>query len=405
MASPMLTGESRLRIFPTIVQASAGQYLVIRRDTGTMVQTTESGVESIRLLQQGLTIDGTRAAIGGKYDCDPADVDIMPLVECLLASDFVAQIDGRTIARSSPRLVRVVRGMWTAYVSAPLLSILIRRAPLGATLRLLLRARRASNPLLVSQVTDNMRRVPAVARPGIDVERLAAGNCAALKGFYFERLLLAALPPARLDRWLRKRACVEGARHLDRALADGRGAILCAFHTASYSMVPFILAARGYAQTILMEASAESASQVRARIEEIQRAGYPYALEPVAVGRGLRGLVRALNRGGTVLLLFDPTIGKDDEHLKTPFLGGWLRVARGVAWLAARTAAPLLPVTLSSEPHGRYRLAIHAPLAVEQSEGAEAVVAALARLLESEVLARPEAWLKWKDVHQMVDHA
>ena len=106
-----------------------------------------------------------------------------------------------------------------------------------------------------------------------------------------------------------------------------------------------------------------------------------------------------------MLLLFDPTIGKDDEHLKTPFLGGWLRVARGVAWLAARTAAPLLPVTLSSEPHGRYRLAIHAPLAVEQSEGAEAVVAALARLLESEVLARPEAWLKWKDVHQMVDHA
>jgi lauroyl/myristoyl acyltransferase len=405
MATPLLTGESRLRIFPTIVKPSAGQYLVIRRDTGTMVQTTESGVESIRLLQQGLTIDGTRAAIGGKYGCDPSDVDIMPLVECLLASDFVAQIDGRTIARSSPRLVRVLRGMWMAYVYAPLLSILIRRAPLSVTLRLLLRVRKASSPLLFRTVTENMRRVPAVARPGVDLGRLAAANCAALKGFYFERLLLAALPPARLDRWLRTRAGVEGAAHLDRAIAAGRGTILCAFHTASYSMVPFILAARGYAQTILMEASAESASQVRARLDEIQHAGYPYALEPVAVEHGLRGLVRALNRGGTVLLLFDPTIGEGDQHLKTPFLGGSLRVARGIAWLAARTAAPLLPLTLSSEPHGRYRVAIHPPLTAENSEGAEGVVAALAGVLEAEVLARPEAWLKWKDVHQMVQHA
>jgi lauroyl/myristoyl acyltransferase len=284
-----------------------------------------------------------------------------------------------------------------------LLSSVIRRAPLGVTLKLMLRARPSRDPNLVRQVSENMRRVPAIARADVDVERLAAENCAALRGFYFERMLLAALPPARLDRWVRRRARVDGLAHLDRVIAGGRGAILCAFHVASYSMIPFILAARGYAQTVLMDATADSASQIRTRIAELQAAGYRYALEPIGVGYGLRSLVRTLQGGGIVLLLFEPTVDEARQHVKTPFLGGSLRLARGVAWLAARTAAPVLPLSLTSEPHARYRLAIHAPLAAVTHQTERSLLEALTSVLEREVVARPEAWLKWKDFHIMVD--
>lgn len=391
-----VTGESRLRLFPVIVKSSAGEYLIIRRDTGRMVQTSEGGVESIRLLQKGLTIDDARAALGARYGCSPAEVDIMPLVECLVDSDFVREIDGRRISTADSRVAAVVRGLFAAYVQAPAISSLMARAPLELTLRVMLRARPGRDRALVARIAENMRRVPAVARAGVDLERLASDNCAASRGFYYERLLLAALPPAVLDRWLRTRTWIEGTGHLDSALAGGRGAIVCAFHEAAYSMIPFMLASRGYAQSMLMDASVDSVTQIQARLAELHASGYPYGLEPVSLDHGLRRLVGRLKEGRTVLLMFDPTVAEEQAHVKVPFLGGSLRVARGTAWLAARTGAPLLPVTIASTARGRYRAAIHPP--VNGSHETElSMLAALARVLEREVLARPAAWLKWKD--------
>jgi KDO2-lipid IV(A) lauroyltransferase len=407
MAEGAITGRTRLRLFPTIIKAAADQYLVIRRDTGKMVQTSASGIESIRLLQDGMTIDAARAALGATYGCDLAEIDVMPLIECLVESDFVEEIDGRRIS-SRPGIGDTLRGIRDAYIRAPLMAAAIRRAPLGITLRVMLRTRAGSDGTLLRQVAENMRRVAALARPGVDIDRLALQNCAVLRRFFFERMLLAALPPARLDRWLRQRARVDGLAHLDRALAGGRGAILCAFHVASYSMVPFILAARGYGQTALMEATTDSADQIRRRIEELGAAGYRYALNPVSLGYGVRTLARELERGGSVLLLFDPTVPEEREHVKIPFLGGTLRVPKGVAWLARRAGAPVLPVSLETGRRARYRLVIHPPVTAatpDEATGTREVLAAVGAVLERDVLARPEAWLKWKDFHIIVDQA
>lgn len=400
-----ITGATRLRLFPIVVTASADRYLVIRRDTGKMLQTSASGVESIRLLRKGLTIDRTHAAIGVKYGCDLVNVDIMPLVERLLGADFVEAIDGRRISVRRSRVSRALRGMYVAYLHAPVVSALIRWGPLGAIARLMLRPRPSRDPAAAEQIARNMRRVPALAVGDDHIERLAAENSAALRGFYFERLLLAALPPARLDRWMHERVRIDGLAHLDRAIAAGHGVILCAFHVNAYSMIPFILASRGYAQTVLMEATDDSTREIRARITELRDAGYRYAIEPVAAPRGVHRIARGLKRGTTALLLFDPTVDPSREHVTEPLLGASLRVARGVAWLALRASAPVLPVSIWTEGPGRYHLDIHGPLTELERSTEGTILATLARALERGVLARPAAWLKWKDLHIMVDRS
>lgn len=399
-----MTGATRLRLFPIMVTGGPDRYLVIRRDTGKILQTTASGIESIKLLRKGLTVDATRAAIGVKYGCAAVDVDIMPLLESLIAADFVEAIDGRTIS------VRQRHGVWAswrrygAYRLAQIAMTLVRRAPIGVSTRLVLRRRPSRDPVVVEQVARNMRRVPALARAADDIERQAAENGAVLRGFFLERLLLAGLPPATLDRWLRTRARVDGLAHLDRAVARGQGVILCGFHVASYSMIPFILACRGYAQTVLMDATDDSAREIRGRIAQIRDAGYAYEIEPVAAERGARTILRGVQHGAIVLLLFDATVKPSREHAKVPFLGASLRVARGVAWLASRTSAPVLPVSIRGEGTGRYCLEIREPLTELERSTEYTTLAALARVLERDVLDQPAAWLKWKDLHIIAEH-
>lgn len=248
-----------------------------------------------------------------------------------------------------------------------------------------------------------MRRVPVLALPAGDIARTAAENGAVLRGFYFERLLLAGLPPATLDRWLRSRARIDGLAHLDQAVAGGRGVILCAFHVRSYSVIPFILASRGYAQTVLMDATDDSAREIRGRITRLRDAGYPYEIEPVAAHRSVRTVLRRLQQGKIALLLFDSTVTPSQEFARVPFLGASLRVARGVGWLASRACAPVLPVSIRSEATGRYCLEIRDPLTALERSTETATLAALARTLERDVLAQPATWLKWKDFHIMVE--
>lgn len=360
-----IAGTARVRLFALTFQTAGQDHVVVRRDTGRMLKTSQAGVEAIRLLRRGLTLDAVRGVVGRSNGCDPADVDLSPLLDSLVAADFVAAIDGRKLAVRRPSFRDRARAMFVTSVQAPLISTMIRRAPLDVTLRVLLRP-----------------------------------TCDSLRRHYIERLLLAVLPPRRLEQWLRRRSSVAGAHHLDAALAEGSGALLCASHMTSYSMLPFVLAARGYAQTVLMLAGDEAIKQIEQRLRDLRQAGYDYPMEVAGVGFGMRSLVRTLRRGGTVLLLFDATVPQGRDYLEMPFLGASLRVAKGAGWLAWRTGARVLPVNVQSQAGGRCHVAIHPALPMGGSREADCVTDVLRRLtavLEQDVQARPEQWLKWKD--------
>src|SRR6185436_1229577 len=107
---------------------------------------------------------------------------------------------------------------------------MIRRAPLGMMLRALLGRRPGRDTGLAPRIAGNMRRTPALVARGPEFDALSRSNCASLRRYYVERLLIALLPPHRLDRWVRKMSSVAGTHHLDAALAEGHGVLLCASH-------------------------------------------------------------------------------------------------------------------------------------------------------------------------------
>jgi hypothetical protein len=168
-----------------------------------------------------MTIDAAREVLGRKYGCDPADVDIMPLIECLLDSDFVEAVNGRTISVRQWRLGRALRTAYSTWVYAPMLAKLIRWAPVAVSARVILRPKPSRDVALLGQIERNMRS--ALAIPEETIRSIAADNSAALRNFYFERTLVAALPPAKLVRWMRRGVRVDGLHHLDRAIASERG--------------------------------------------------------------------------------------------------------------------------------------------------------------------------------------
>ena len=364
-----ITSTTRFRLFRLAIKNAGDDYVVVRRDTRRMLQTSQAGVEAIRLLSQGLTLDAVQGVVGRTHGCDPADVDLTPLIESLVAADFVATIDDRHVAVQPPSFRARLRAA-LATVEAALISAMIHRAPLDVTLHVLLGR-----------------------RPRSDGE--------SLRRYYIERLLLAVLPPRRLDKWLRQRSTVTGSDHLDRAVAGGRGAILCAGHVASYSMLPFVLGARGYAQTVLMLTDDRARSQIERRLRDLRQAGFDYPIQIAGVGFGMRALVRALRRGGTVLLLFDATVAEGQDHLDVPFLETTLRVARGAGWLAWHTGALVLPVSVESQRSGRCTVAIHPALPADCASAQDDCVAGILRrltaVLEHDVQAHPAQWLKWKD--------
>ena len=97
-----ITGATRVRLFRLRVQAAGQNYFVIRRDTGRMLQTSQVGVEAIRLLNRGLTLEAVQQAVGRTHGCDPADVDLTPLIQSLVAVDLVSAIDDQKLSVPGP---------------------------------------------------------------------------------------------------------------------------------------------------------------------------------------------------------------------------------------------------------------------------------------------------------------
>ena len=158
-----MTGDTRLRLFPIVVKTGDGQCLVIRRDTGKMLRTSASGVESIKLLRKGLTIDRTRAVIGARYGCPADEVDIMPLIDALLAADFVKAVDGRALSAATTTHRWPAWRVYAHLALVAVMSLVMRWAPMSVSVPIIMRPRQSRDAATVGQIAHNMRRVPALA--------------------------------------------------------------------------------------------------------------------------------------------------------------------------------------------------------------------------------------------------
>ena len=399
-----VTDEATIALFPVKLRRRKGKFDIIRRDTGSTIRTTAEGVETIRLLQSGRTLGAAKHELGRRHGCDPREVDITALVDSLVQADFVSEIDGYPISASAPSLQGPLEALIWTYVLVPLALLVGRHAPLRVATRLPGLRIAPRYAYLLRRIRGNMRSAPLLRGEGDGFDRLVRDNYDCIGRMYLERLLLTELPPKHLERWLRERCTISGLDNLDRARASGRGAILVGFHIGSYSLIPYLVASRGYAVTHLSGTEAASDVAFNRRIAELRAAGQDCRLTCVGGALGVRALLQTIMRGETAMLLCDSGVA-EGQGIEIRFLGRWLRATEGTAWLARRTGAPVLPVVITWQPDGSHHLSIEPELrvasSIDDSSYIRDITSAIHAVLERQILQAPAQWFKWKDLHEM----
>ncbi len=191
----------------------------------------------------------------------------------------------------------------------------------------------------------------------------------------------------RNDECLRRLAHIEGAHHIDRALAQGHGAILLGAHTTCLEMSGHLLGL----------ATAH-------RIQGVYRRYNDRAVDALATRRRERRATRMIPNTDTRALLralrdnypvwFTPDQAKRGKHgIEVPFFGLPALTNTSTSRLAAMSRAPVLPFSVTrSSDRLYYRMVIHPPLEDFPGTDVQEDAARLNQLVEEQVRAAPEQY-------------
>src|SRR2546428_5087131 len=180
--------------------------------------------------------------------------------------------------------------------------------------------------------------------------RHAFGNYAKLVADF---ILPASLAPEATRAWVR----AEGVEHLDRALAQGKGAIAVTAHVSNWDILAAAAAVRGYVvNAVTEELPGNGLNQVVIRARE--RIGMHVI--PLASSGAVRAILRALARNEVVALASD--LYRGEHGVPVTFFGRPLAFPAGPAAIALKTGAPLVPVRRRRQPDNRYVAEVEPPL-------------------------------------------
>jgi len=259
-----------------------------------------------------------------------------------------------------------------------------------------------------SEIVRNLRRVLGDELGPDEAERLAQE--------YFRRISCEVIDVMRLRgraRSLGKLVEIRGREHLDAALAEGKGAILCTAHFGSYSSAFSLLHASGFPLTViglLNWKHAPGMSSVERRFwdfvyaRRLLRHRQRPMIEPLP-GRlqvAAQAAV-ALRANEVVAICSDPA--PIDAHrtrsVEIPFLGRQARLAPGVVTLARLTGAPVLMAFIRRSADYHHQVLEISPPVPMQGETATAFGRCVAAI-EAAIRTSPAHWEFWGNTENLV---
>lgn len=195
------------------------------------------------------------------------------------------------------------------------------------------------------------------------------------------------------------RIAVIGRAHLAAVLGQGRGAILVSAHLANWELLPVAAARHGVPAAMVYRAANNPAVDALLRA---WRARHGTPLQVPKGAAGARRLLGLLQERGHVAMLIDQ---KMNDGIAVPFFGRPAMTAPAAAQLARRFGCPILPIRIERLAGARFRITVLPPLTVargaDRAADIRAATAALNRLVEDWIRARPEQWLwlhrRWPD--------
>jgi lauroyl/myristoyl acyltransferase len=279
------------------------------------------------------------------------------------------------------------RAAFLAYRAGAELARVVPPAIGGVVADGLARAMRRAWPARRAQVVRTLTRATDGALVGAALDRAVDEVFANYARYWHEFFRMQDATPE----WIESHFDLEGAEHLDAALAAGGGAILALPHLGHWDLAGAYLAVRGYPISAVAETVEPPelfewfvASRRRVGIEVIP-------LDDAAAG----GVARALAANRIVCLLADRDL--TGNGVPVTFFGEETTVPGGPAMLALRTGAPLLGGSVYFTAHGGHVGRVAAPIpAVREGrlrDDVGRVTQALVGHMEDAIRLAPEQWL------------
>ncbi|HUJ78786.1 MAG TPA: lysophospholipid acyltransferase family protein [Nitrospiria bacterium] len=193
---------------------------------------------------------------------------------------------------------------------------------------------------------------------------------------------------------------VEGREHLDRALAAGRGVLFLTAHLGNWELMAVVCNLLGYR---LYPVARPLDNPWLNRLIDRIRSRHGSTVISKKEESAPRDLIHALRDGACVGILLDQNMATYDGVFVN-FFGRPACTAKGLALIARRTGAPVVPAFIAREADSRHRITILP--SVEFSHGRDVkadVIANTARctaIIERMVRRHPDQWLwmhrRWK---------
>ncbi|MGW9346691.1 phosphatidylinositol mannoside acyltransferase [Nocardiopsis flavescens] len=234
----------------------------------------------------------------------------------------------------------------------------------------------------------NLRRLVGPQATDAQLRALSRAGMRSYMRYFYEMFRLSAMPPERILGDTR----ASGTETLEKAIADGRGAVVALPHMGNWDHAGAWITLRGIPLTTVAQ---------RVRPESLYRRFTAHreslGMEVLPLTGGSANTVAALARrlrgGGLVCLLADRDI--NGTGVEVELFGEAARVPTGPAALAMNTGAALLPVSLWYDgPRWNIRIHDEVPVAdgARRSERIRRTTQDLVRVFEGAIAEHPEDW-------------
>lgn len=149
------------------------------------------------------------------------------------------------------------------------------------------------------------------------------------------------------------RTRLEGAEHMEAALAGGRGAVLLTGHLGNWEVAGAGLAARGVALDVVGKGMANRRFE-----EDLFEARRRLGMRVIEMSQAPKGVLRSLREGRATAIVADQNMHRHGIFI--PFFGRLAATARGPALFALRAGAPIVFGYALAEPGRRHGYVVHA---------------------------------------------
>jgi len=203
--------------------------------------------------------------------------------------------------------------------------------------------------------------------------------------------------PVLSGRQIERCVAMENPDVLEEAAKGRQGTVLISGHFGNWEMMAAAIVHKGYPMRVLV------ANQKNAAVGDLMdRFRRCVGVEPIRVGRSVKNVLRALERGEFVGIISDQNAGR--RGIFVDFFGRPTSTPQGPAAIALKRNVPMVLMFALREKEGRHRVIFERFPDPDQfppgAEGIRAATQLYTRRLEHYIRCHPEQWLwlhrRWK---------